>query len=341
MNSELDTYKQNRIFDLKKTFNENVYRLYNSLAINIKAIQNSRIAPQSKQQQINNQVNIYYTNISSLKTSLEKSIINIQNFIPKPVNILKLNTNIPPANKKALLIGINYTGTSNELYGCINDTNSIKERIIKEGFTNINVLTDLTSKKASRANILEEFKNFLVNSKEGDLLFFLYSGHGSYILDKNGDETDGYDEMIVSCDLQPVLDDELKSIIQANLKNGVILFAMFDSCFSGSVLDLKYQYMDSLNYDKYTENAKQLETLGDIFMISGCTDEQTSADAVFNNKPNGAMTWSLLEALKQKPQCSWRELVINMRNLLKNSKFEQIPQFSCGKFENIDTPVFI
>jgi hypothetical protein len=34
---------------------------------------------------------------------------------------------------------------------------------------------------------------------------------------------------------------------------------MFDSCFSGSVLDLKYQYMDSLNYDNYTENNKELE----------------------------------------------------------------------------------
>ena len=53
------------------------------------------------------------------------------------------------------------------------------------------------------------------------------------------------------------------------------------------------------------------------------------------------MTWSLLEALKQKPDCSWRELVINMRDLLKTSQYEQIPQFSCGTFENIDTTVFI
>jgi hypothetical protein len=336
MSSELDTYKQNRIAELKNTFNGNVTRLYNSLAFNIKAIQNSYISPQSKQQQINNQVNVYYTNVSTLQKALNIAIVNVQSLtLPKSVVISNR------ANKKALLIGINYTGTQNELYGCINDLNSIKERITAEGFTNINVLTDLTTKKATRANILIEFKNFLVNSKEGDLLFFLYSGHGSNILDKNGDETDGYDEMIVSCDLQPVLDDELKALIQANLKPGVTLFAMFDSCFSGSVLDLKYQYMDSLNYEKYTENAKELETLGDVFMISGCTDQQTSSDAVFNNKPNGAMTWSLLESLKQKPICNWRELVTNMRTLLKTSNFEQIPQFSCGKFENIDAPIFI
>ena len=341
MSSELDTYKQNRIADLQNTFNANVARLYSALAANIKAVQSSRLGPALKQRQINNIVNSYYANVASLKQTLDKGIASIRSFTPKPVNILSVNTNIPAANKRALLIGINYTGTSNELFGCINDVNSMKERITKEGFTNINVLTDLTTKKATRANILAEFKNLLTSAQSGDLLFFLYSGHGSYILDRNGDETDGYDELIVACDLQSVLDDELKSLIQTHLKTGVTLFAMIDSCFSGSMLDLKYQYMDSLNYDKYTENAKQLETQGNVFMVSGCTDQQTSADAVFNNRPNGAMTWSLLEALKQKPQCNWRELVTNMRNLLKTSQFSQIPQFSCGKFENIDTPVFI
>lgn len=330
MASDLDMYKQNRISELSKIFTENTARLYNALAATIKKIQNSRNTAKVKQQQINNAVNAYYANVSVLKLNLNKSIISIRNFIPKKIVISR--------NKKALLVGINYKGTSNELYGCINDANSIKERISKNGFININMLTDLTTKKPTRANILDGFKSLLINSQAGDLLFFLYSGHGSNILDKNGDEKDGYDEMIVSCDMQPVLDDELKSIIRQYLTSGATLFAMFDSCFSGSVLDLKYQYMDN---DKYNENPKDLDTQGNVFMISGCTDKQTSSDAIFNNKPNGAMTWSLLEAIKQKPSCNWRELVTNMRILLKSSKFEQIPQFSCGKFENIDTPVFI
>ena len=57
------------------------------------------------------------------------------------------------------------------------------------------------------------------NSKPGDLLFFHYSGHGSYILDKDGDEIDGCDEMIVSSDMYSITDDELKSIINDNLNN--------------------------------------------------------------------------------------------------------------------------
>ena len=333
MSSDLDTYKQNRINENSAIFNNNVSRLYSVVVSNIISVQRSRQSNNVKQRQINSLVNQYYSNVNNLKTNLGKSILSIKNYVPKKITINK--------NKKALLIGINYTGTSNELYGCINDVNSIKERITKQGFNNINVITDLTTKKATRINILEGFKNLLMNCQAGDLLFFVYSGHGSYAIDRNGDEKDGRDELIVSCDLQGVLDDELKTLIQTYLKADVTLFALFDSCFSGSVLDLKYQFMDSLNYENFTENSKQLETLGNVFMISGCTDNQTSADAVFEGKANGAMTWSLLESLKQKPNVNWRELVVNMRDLLKTSEFTQIPQFSCGTFENIDATVFI
>ena len=331
--SDLDTYKQNRINENTAIFNTSVSRLYSAVVSNIRSVQRSRQSNNVKQRQINSLVNQYYSNVNNLKTNLDKSILSIKKYIPKTITINK--------NKKALLIGINYTGTSNELYGCINDVNSIKERITKQGFNNINVITDLTTKKATRINILEGFKNLLMNCQAGDFLFFVYSGHGSYAIDRNGDEKDGRDELIVSCDLQGVLDDELKTLIQTYLKADVTLFALFDSCFSGSVLDLKYQFMDSLNYENFTENSKQLETLGNVFMISGCTDNQTSADAVFEGKANGAMTWSLLESLKQKPNVNWRELVVNMRDLLKTSEFTQIPQFSCGTFENIDATVFI
>jgi hypothetical protein len=331
MSQELLQYKANQLFHFKKTYNANcvsVTQYYNNI-INI--ISKSRA--NNKAQQVNKVKNLLVSSISNLTKKYNADCLTIQNFTPKQIKIDKA--------KKALLVGINYTGTSNELYGCINDVNSIKERISTKGFTSINTITDLTTKKPTRDNILREFKSLLVNSKAGDLLFFLYSGHGSYALDRNGDEADGYDELIVSSDSKSISDDELKTIIQQNLKQDVTLFAMFDSCFSGSVLDLRYHYMDSLNYDKYTENDKQAVTVGNVFMISGCTDDQTSEDAIFNNKANGALTWSLLESLKQKPNDSWRELVKNMRDILKTSEFDQIPQFSSGSFVNIDTPVFI
>lgn len=333
MSAELAIYKQKRILDLQTIYNSSVTALLSTLNANIRNIQTSRLSIKLKQININN-LNIQYNaNVNNLKIAFNKNIVSIQKYVPKPIIINK--------NKKALLIGINYTGTSSELYGCINDTTLIKERLSKNGFTSINILTDVTSKRATRDNILAEFKNLLVNSQSGDLLFLLYSGHGSYTIDRNNDETDRRDELIISCDFKAVLDDEFKSIIQTNLKSGVTLFAMFDSCFSGTVLDLRYQYLDSLNYDNYTENTKTLETLGNVFMISGCTDKQTSMDSVFNNQANGAMTWSLLESLKQNPTCNWRELVKNMRDRLKEYNYQQIPQFSSGTFEDIDKSVFI
>ena len=333
MNTDLETYKQNKINQLKNTYTANISRLNYVLKNAIWSVQVSRLNRIQKQHQINNLINEYNKNVVSLKNALDTNIMTVQKYNPQPIVINK--------NKNALLIGINYTGTSNELYGCINDVTSIQERISNNGFKNINILTDNTATKPTKANILNAFKNLLVNSQAGDLLFVLYSGHGSYTIDKNNDELTGYDQMIIPSDFNPIVDDELKQIIQDNLKPNVTLFAMFDSCFSGSVLDLRYCYMDSLNYDKFTENTKELETRGNVFTISGCSDYQTSDDSVFNNKPNGAMTWSLLECLKDKPNCSWRQLVINMRDLLKKNGHNQIPQFSSGNFQNIDTTIFI
>ena len=334
MGDELAIYKTNRVSELQRVCSNNLGALNVILNNGIKNIQsNRRLSQQVKQNQIKGLLAKYYNDIATFKNKLALDILAINNYTPKKVTFAK--------NKKALLVGINYTGTQNELFGCINDVNSVKERINNEGFTTINTLTDITVKTPTRDNILDEFKKLLVNSESGDLLFFLYSGHGSYVLDKNGDEKDGYDELLVSCDLQGITDDELKILILQYLKKDVTLFAMFDCCFSGTILDLKYQFLDSLNYDKYTENDKNIETMGNVYMISGCTEKQTSADAFINNKAQGAMTWSLLESLKTSQPKTWRELVKSMRGLLKTSEYEQIPQFSSGTFVDIDSKVFI
>ena len=46
--------------------------------------------------------------------------------------------------RKALLIGINYFGTNNELRGCINDVHNMRELLISQGFdkSNMVILTD-------------------------------------------------------------------------------------------------------------------------------------------------------------------------------------------------------
>ena len=61
--------------------------------------------------------------------------------------------------KYAVLIGINYTGTEHELYGCINDVNNMKLFLQSQlGYTDFVMLTDDTPVKPTRANILNQIK---------------------------------------------------------------------------------------------------------------------------------------------------------------------------------------
>ena len=132
--------------------------------------------------------------------------------------------------------------------------------------------------------------------------------------------------MIVSCDLKGILDDEFKSLIQTNLKTDVTLFAMFDSCFSGTILDLRYTY-------GYPDNTNEPETIGDVYMISGCTDQQTSADTVapINGKEiaSGAMTYAFLKIIEETTIMS--DLVVKMQTFLKANGYSQCPLLSSGK----------
>ena len=333
MSVAFNEYKALKIKQLNDIYTINVRNLniyYNNALNIIKRSKNTNANKNKLIQNLNNEIN---TKLNLLKIQLNNDILNINNLVMPEIKNTK--------NNSALLIGINYFGTDNELYGCVNDTNSIKSLISSYNFQKISILTDNNEKKPTRNNILEEFKNLLINSQSGDVLLFFYSGHGSYILDKNNNEKTGKDQLIVPCDLNEILDDELKNIIQLNLKKDVTLIALFDCCHSGSILDLKYQYMDSLDKNNFTENINETETNGNVIMISGCSDVQTSADATINNKNQGAMTWAFLEAFKSEQNITWRNLLIKMRSLLKQSKFSQLPQLTTGSFFDIDSQVFI
>jgi hypothetical protein len=332
MNNELSIYKQNRIKELNKNFTSSLMRLNSNLANAIRAIQLSR--SRNKLQFINNLIQKYNYDLSLLKKNLDNSIKIINSFKPE-FNIVKAN------KKKALLIGINYNGTSYELSGCIDDANRMKDLLTQHGFNEISMFTDNTTIKPTKENILNGLKNIIKNAEAGDILFFYFSGHGSYTYDKNADETDGRDEMIISLELQGILDDEIKTILINNMKREVTIVGLFDSCHSGTILDLKYNYLDSNNYDKYTENDKTSECNGNVIMISGCMDLQTSAEAFIDNKIQGAMSWSFIHCLNEKPETSWRDLIKSMRNLLKSNSFSQIPQLSTDSFYDIDSKIFI
>jgi hypothetical protein len=70
-------------------------------------------------------------------------------------------------------------------------------------------------------------------------------GHGGQTKDLDGDEEDGYDEVIYPVDFRQnghITDDEMHRIMVRPLQAGVRLTAIFDSCHSGTALDLPYIY---------------------------------------------------------------------------------------------------
>ncbi len=57
-----------------------------------------------------------------------------------------------------------------------------------------------------------------------------------------------------------------------------------------------------------------------------------------NNKNTGAMTFSFIKTIEQYgTSITLKQLVENMRTLLKNNGFTQIPQLSSGTFINMNT----
>ncbi|KAL6865547.1 Ca(2+)-dependent cysteine protease [Amphichorda felina] len=153
--------------------------------------------------------------------------------------------------RKALLIGINYFGQEGELRGCINDVHNLSSFLIENhGYRreDMVILTDDQSNpvmQPTKANIIRAIGWLVRNAQPNDSLFLHYSGHGGQTEDLDGDEDDGYDEVIYPVDHQSeghIVDDDLHDLVVKPLQPGVRLTAIFDSCHSASVLDLPYIY---------------------------------------------------------------------------------------------------
>jgi hypothetical protein len=247
--------------------------------------------------------------------------------------------------KKALLIGINYTGTKSALRGCINDCDNLAEMITKVyGFKeeDITKLTDDTALKPTKANILSELDKIVAstNLKEGESeeIWISYSGHGSYAREQGPgykrDEADGREEALVPLDYAThglILDDELhEKLLHISEKTKAVI--LIDACHSGSIFDMKYRYQAGLK--EVIENPKDTAK-ANVVMISGCMDSQTSADAwnIDNSREfEGAMTRSFLHVMKQyEYDVTCYRLLKKMREFLKGKRFPQVPQMSCTR----------
>ncbi|GIC87314.1 caspase family protein [Aspergillus udagawae] len=153
--------------------------------------------------------------------------------------------------RRALLIGINYIGQPNQLRGCINDVTNMSTFLHERyGYRreDMVILTDDQKHPLSiptKANILRAMHWLVKDAQPNDSLFLHFSGHGGRTPDLDGDEEDGYDDVIYPVDYRVaghIVDDDMHSIMVRPLRPGVRLTVIFDSCHSGTALDLPYVY---------------------------------------------------------------------------------------------------
>jgi hypothetical protein len=252
--------------------------------------------------------------------------------------------------KRALLVAINYVGTSNELHGCINDSTHMKDFLTARGFTDIKQILE---KEATTSGIKAGLAWLTADTQSGDVIVFHYSGHGSQI--PSSVEPDGFEEIICPIDLdwlnKVISDNDLRKIFN-KVPNGVNTTVILDSCHSGTMLN----QTESLNgtkelvkpaSSKKTKGARYLKpptkivnqlktrTLVDwtaskdinasALLIAGCHADQTSADAVINGVPQGAATAALLAAASN-TSITYRNLILSMDSFMKTNGLEQVPE---------------
>ncbi len=243
------------------------------------------------------------------------------------------------SSRKALIIGINYIGTSNELGGCIGDAMNVKAMLLTKGYAerDITLMTDNTDIKPTRFAILSELMKLIASGCSK--LYFHYSGHGASIRDTDGDEADSNDETIVPIDFNTsgmIIDDEVRGIL-ISLTETQSLVAVLDCCHSGSGFDLKYNICEKVGSRQIllVEDKREKATRGNCIMLSGCADTQTSADTYEEGMAQGAMSYGFLKALSDPKVKTYEDLIVTVKLLLKQKGYTQVPCLSSGKYINL------
>jgi hypothetical protein len=151
--------------------------------------------------------------------------------------------------KKALLIGINYTGQKGELFGCHNDIRNVKNYLIDIHNFNedqmIILLDDGLSIEPTRTNIENAFIKLTDEAKNGDVIWIHYAGHGERTKDQSRDEKSGVDSTLVPKDFRlngVITDDDIYKLLVEPMPKNVHVSIVTDCCHSGTLLDLPYTY---------------------------------------------------------------------------------------------------
>lgn len=219
--------------------------------------------------------------------------------------------------KLALITGINYEGTSNELGGCINDANGILHKLVKDFDFQTSDIQLLIEEVATKKNILDGLEQLVANLEPGDVGVFTYSGHGTQTADLPPiGEDDMLDEAIVPIDglsdhSNLIRDDEIYDKL-ANLANGVHFVVIFDSCHSET--GTRAPVVDMHAIKETIGNAATIDEIEGIIKNIKTRELQASQKTVSNRQNDKIRSIEPSKSVK-KIQSMVADLIVHKRDL--------------------------
>lgn len=178
----------------------------------------------------------------------------------------------------------------------------------KKSKTDVQIITDEKPKKRSlkvsydykvkRQKCIRALENLYRNVEENSNILIYYSGHGSTQRSNNKEDNENIDQVLNLSDGSIITDNELRKYIVGNYptKKNIKVIVIVDSCHSGDVLDLNFQYEQINDISDRFITLRNIQTQKEkqIMLISGCTPSQSTVDG----PQGGAFTRALYEVLK-------------------------------------------
>jgi hypothetical protein len=227
----------------------------------------------------------------------------------------------------AVVAGTNYRGQAGQLQGCEHDVDT---NAALHGSMGAHV-TFLKGPQATRAAILSTLADALADAGPDDGVEFDWSGHGSRQRDRDGDERDGWDEVICPDDHARsgmILDDQLYELTAPAFARGVRVVLKLDSCYSGTFHRMVGDPADSYTVARWLPPAMwldpdQIERAAELWepprgksrpgalAFSACRDNQLANETLLDGKPQGVLTYystqTLLTLLEQGGVVNYRD----------------------------------
>ncbi len=258
-----------------------------------------------------------------------------------------------------LLVGINSYEDA-PLRGCLPDLADMQQYLLMDAGWSSSQMKIVTEHEATKAGILAGI-DWMAEQKP-DFALFMFSGHGTRLRDRDGDEKrqgsgTKYDQAIVPYDYlrKGFMTDDMVHNALSQLPAHTKIVEHFDSCYSAKAerafitrtrefyRRLTRKSARSLPSRFVTPALTQLTRIQQqdlkapsggekprpVLLLSGCRENETSADAYIRGAGyRGAFTYYFLRSARSLPGASYQEILEDARRFLKQGRYTQIPQIT-------------